>query len=69
MSGEHSPQQTWHVKSPASSGQCSCSQVSGCNAAVHDCGFELIVHPPYSPDLAPLNYFLFPNLKKHLAGK
>ena len=22
-------------------------------SAVHDCGFELIDHPPYSPDLAP----------------
>jgi len=23
-------------------------------------------HPPYSPDLAPSDYHLFPNLKKHL---
>ena len=38
-------------------------------SAMHDCGFELIDHPPYSPDLAPSDYFLFPNLKKHLAGK
>ena len=38
-------------------------------SAVHDRGFELIDHPPYSPDLAPSDYFLFPNLKKHLAGK
>ena len=38
-------------------------------SAVHDCGFELIDHPPYSPDLAPSDYFLFPNLKKHLARK
>ena len=22
-------------------------------AAVRDCGFELVDHPPYSPDLAP----------------
>ena len=29
----------------------------------HDCEFELINHPPYSPDLAPSNYFLFPNMK------
>ena len=36
---------------------------------VHDCGFELIDHIPYSPDLAPSDYFLFPNLKKHLAGR
>ena len=27
-------------------------------------GFECIDHPPYSPDLAPFDYFLFPNLKK-----
>ena len=25
-------------------------------------------HPPYSPDLAPCDCFLFPSLKKHLAG-
>jgi hypothetical protein len=24
--------------------------------------------PPYSPDLAPANFFLFPKLKKELAG-
>ena len=38
-------------------------------AAVHDCGFELVDHPSYSPDLAPSNHFLFPNIKKQLAGK
>ena len=38
-------------------------------ADVHDYGFELVDHPPYSPDLAPSDYFLFPNIKKHLAGK
>lgn len=34
-----------------------------------DLGFECIDHPPYSPDLAPSDYFLFPNLKKILKGK
>ena len=38
-------------------------------SAVHDCDFELIDHPPHSPDLAPSDYFLFSSLKKHLAGK
>ena len=38
-------------------------------SAVHDCSLELIDYPPYSPDLAPSDYFLFPDLKKHLAGK
>jgi len=27
------------------------------------CGYELIPHAPYSPDLAPSDYYLFPNLK------
>lgn len=31
--------------------------------------FELLPHPPYSPDLAPSDFFLFPNLKKWLGGK
>jgi transposase len=26
-------------------------------------------HPPYSPDLAPCDFFLFTRLKKHLAGR
>ena len=34
--------------------------------AVHDCGFTLLDHPPYSPDLVPSDYLLFPNMKKHL---
>lgn len=31
--------------------------------------YELLPHPPYSPDLAPSDFFLFPNLKKWLSGK
>jgi len=27
-------------------------------------GFHCLDHPPYSPDLAPLDYHLFPGLKK-----
>ena len=46
------------------------------NAGVHSCkvamdtvernGYELIPHPAYSPDLAPSDFFLFPNLKKDI---
>ena len=36
---------------------------------LHELGFELLPHPPYSPDLAPSDYFLFTNLKRMLAGK
>jgi len=32
-------------------------------------GFELLPHPPYSPDLAPSDYWLFADLKKMLQGK
>ena len=35
---------------------------------IRDFGFELVDHPPYSPDLAPSDYHLFPQLKKHLKG-
>ena len=38
-------------------------------AKLHELGFELIPHPPYSPDLAPCYFFLFPNLKIWLGGK
>ncbi|KFD56277.1 hypothetical protein M513_02732 [Trichuris suis] len=37
-------------------------------AAIQQCGFGQIDHPPYSPDLAPSDYFLFGNLKQHLRG-
>eukprot|EP00106_Octopus_bimaculoides_P014641 XP_014782083.1 PREDICTED: thymidylate synthase-like [Octopus bimaculoides] len=30
-------------------------------AGVHHCDFELADHPPYTPDLAPSDYYLFPN--------
>ena len=32
-------------------------------------GFQCLDHPPYSPDLAPLDYRLFPGLKKQLKGR
>ena len=48
------------------------------NARVHTCkiamdaveqnGYELIPHPTNSLDLAPSDYFLFPNLKKDIRG-
>ena len=48
------------------------------NARVHTCkvamdavernGYELIPHPAYLPDLAPRDFFLFPNLKKDIHG-
>ena len=34
-----------------------------------DLRYEILPHPPYSPDLAPSDYFLFPNVKTWLGGK
>jgi histone-lysine N-methyltransferase SETMAR len=31
--------------------------------------FQIIDHPPYSPDLAPADFFLFLSVKRELAGK
>ena len=38
-------------------------------AKFKELNYELLEHPAYSPDLAPSDYYLFPNLKKFLAGK
>ena len=32
-------------------------------------GYELIPHPASSPELAPSDYFLFPDLKKDIRGR
>jgi histone-lysine N-methyltransferase SETMAR len=36
---------------------------------IKELGFILVPQPPYSPDLAPCNFFLFGYLKQHLEGK
>jgi transposase len=36
-------------------------------AAATDCGFELLPHPPYSPDLTS-DFYLFPKLKTKFRG-
>lgn len=35
---------------------------------LHESEVQLVTHPAYSPDLAPCDFFLFPELKKHLRG-
>ncbi|XP_014482317.1 PREDICTED: histone-lysine N-methyltransferase SETMAR-like [Dinoponera quadriceps] len=32
-------------------------------------GWELMLHPPYSPDIAPSDYYLFRSLQNYLDGK
>lgn len=36
--------------------------------AINTLGFSLLPHPPYSPDLAPCDFHLFPKLKDYLRG-
>jgi histone-lysine N-methyltransferase SETMAR len=31
-------------------------------------GWDTVTHPPYSPNIAPSDYHLFPELKEHLDG-
>jgi [histone H3]-lysine36 N-dimethyltransferase SETMAR len=38
-------------------------------APLHEFGYKLFPHPPYSPDLAPSDFFLFVDLKRMIAGK
>ena len=48
------------------------------NASSHKCEIgksflasekvKVLNHPPYSPDLSPRDFFLFPRLKKMLSG-
>lgn len=38
-------------------------------AKLVDLGYEILPHAPYSPDLAPCDFFLFPNMKKWLGGQ
>ena len=38
-------------------------------AKINELKFRLLSHAPYSPDLAPSNYFPFPNLKKLFGGQ
>jgi hypothetical protein len=39
------------------------------NQKLADLHFEVLKHPAYSSDLAPLDYYLFSNLKKHLKDR
>ena len=36
--------------------------------AATECGFEILTYPPYSPDMAHSDFYLFPKLNSHLCG-
>ena len=33
--------------------------------AATECGFEILPHPPYSSDMAPSDFYMFPKSKSH----
>ena len=35
----------------------------------HELGFESFPHPPYSPDMAPSDYYLSPDPKRWMCGR
>ena len=43
------------------------SQVAITAAAI-ECGFEILPHPSYSPDVASSDFYLYPKLKSYLRG-
>ena len=46
-----------------------CYKLIATMVKLHELHFKLLPHPPYSPDLAPSNYWLFADLKGILQGK
>jgi len=57
-------EKTWFAKEKnhLSSGQCAHKSVLAMGK-LRDLHYELLEHPPYSPDLAPSDFYLFPKLK------
>ena len=46
-----------------------CQKSIATMAKQHQLHFELLLHPPYSPDLVPGDYYQFVDLKRMFQGK
>lgn len=46
-----------------------CHRPINMTARIHKFHFELLPQPPYSPDLASSDFYLFADLQRMLAGK
>ena len=51
-----------HDNTPAHSSHATAAYIAGA-------GIQIVNHPPYSPDLAPADFWLFPCLKTWLGGQ
>ena len=49
-------------------GQCTSSQLRPCHRLFDQDGIKTVPQPPYSPDLAPCDFWLFPKLKEKHRG-
>ena len=56
-------------KSALSPDNAPCHKSIATMAKLHELHFKLLPHTPYSPDLAPSDYWLFGDLKRMLQGK
>ncbi|XP_055950857.1 histone-lysine N-methyltransferase SETMAR-like [Argiope bruennichi] len=56
-------------KSPISQDNASVHKAAIVMAKLHELKFEILSHAPYSPDMVPSDYKLFPSMKKFLAGR
>ena len=45
-----------------------CQKLIAMMVKLHELHFELLLHPPYSPDQALSNYWLFVDLKRMFQG-
>lgn len=46
-----------------------CHKLIRTMAKLHQLHFDFLLHPPYSQDLVPNEYYLLANLKKMVAGR
>ena len=59
---EHLPRMIFHQDNAPS------HRAATTQTAINQLGFEILDHPPYSPDLSPCDFFLFPVMKSFLRG-
>ena len=59
----------WRKKALLHQDNALCHKSIATMAKLHELHFELLLHPAYSSDLAPSDYWLFEDLKRMLQGK